>query len=118
MIVPEVSRTTSFSGFIIRIRVNPAEVFPAYLLQFMKSHDTRDRLTRDGGGANINNINQTKLAALPVWLPSLTDQKKIVAQLDAFTPETQRLENIYRQKLSALEALKKSLLHQAFAGKL
>jgi len=32
--------------------------------------------------------------------------------------ETQRLESIYRQKLDALEALKKSLLHQAFTGQL
>ena len=30
--------------------------------------------------------------------------------------ETQRLESIYQQKLAALEALKKSLLHQAFTG--
>jgi type I restriction enzyme, S subunit len=118
MIVPEVSRTTSYSGFIIRIRVSPAEVFPAFLLHFMKSHDTRDRLTRDGGGANINNINQTKLAALPVSLPSLTEQKDIVGQVDALTAKTHRLEGIYQQKLAALDELKKSLLHQAFTGNL
>ena len=118
MIVPQVSRTTSYSGFIIRIRVNPAEVFPAFLLHFMKSRDTRDQLTRDGGGANINNINQTKLAALRLSLPSLTEQKKIVAELEAFTAETQRLEGIYQQKLTDLGELKKSLLHQAFTGNL
>lgn len=32
--------------------------------------------------------------------------------------ETQHLESIYQQKLVALEALKKSLLHQAFTGEL
>ena len=32
--------------------------------------------------------------------------------------ETQRLASIYQQKLAALEALKKSLLHQAFTGQL
>jgi len=32
--------------------------------------------------------------------------------------ETQRLETIYRQKLAALEELKKSLLDQAFTGAL
>jgi len=118
MIVPEVSSTTSYSGFIIRIRVNPAEVFPPFLLHFMKSHDTRDRLTRDGGGANINNINQTKLAALPLSLPSLTEQKKIVAKLEALTAETQGLEGIYQKKLAALSELKNSLLHEAFTGNL
>jgi type I restriction enzyme, S subunit len=32
--------------------------------------------------------------------------------------ETQRLARLYEQKLVALEALKKSLLHQAFTGEL
>ena len=32
--------------------------------------------------------------------------------------ETQRLARLYQQKLGALEALKKSLLHQAFSGPL
>jgi type I restriction enzyme S subunit len=32
--------------------------------------------------------------------------------------ETQRLESICQRKLAALEALKKSLLHQAFSGNL
>jgi type I restriction enzyme S subunit len=31
---------------------------------------------------------------------------------------TQRLESLYRQKLAALDELKKSLLHQAFNGQL
>jgi hypothetical protein len=32
--------------------------------------------------------------------------------------ETQLLESTYREKLAALDALKKSLLHQAFDGQL
>ena len=34
------------------------------------------------------------------------------------TEETQRLARFYEQKLAALEALKKSLLHHAFTGEL
>ena len=45
-------------------------------------------------------------------------RRKLFAKLDALAPETQRLESIYEQKLAALEELKKSLLHQAFTGKL
>ena len=33
-------------------------------------------------------------------------------------PATHHLTRLYEQKLAALEALKKSLLHQAFAGDL
>ena len=50
--------------------------------------------------------------------PSVVEQKEIVAKLDALSEETQRLARIYEQKHAALEALKKSLLHQAFTGEL
>ncbi len=39
-------------------------------------------------------------------------------KLDAFSEETKRLEAIYQQKLTALDELKKSLLHRAFNGDL
>jgi type I restriction enzyme S subunit len=39
-------------------------------------------------------------------------------QLDALAAETQRLTRLYEQKQAALVALKESLLHQAFTGKL
>ena len=38
--------------------------------------------------------------------------------LDALQAETQRLESLYREKLDALDRLKKSLLHEAFSGNL
>jgi type I restriction enzyme S subunit len=50
--------------------------------------------------------------------PSVAEQKQIVAKLDSLCKETQRLESIYKQKLTALDELKKSLLHQAFSGQL
>jgi type I restriction enzyme S subunit len=118
MLVPDVNRATSFSGFIIRLRFDSSAIAPRFLLHFMKSSSTRDRLTRDGGGANISNINQAKLSTLPIYVPPLKDQQKIVSQLDAFAAETQKLERIYERKLTALAELKKSLLHQAFSGAL
>jgi type I restriction enzyme S subunit len=42
----------------------------------------------------------------------------IVDLLEAIDADTHRLESIYQQKVAALEALKKSLLHQAFTGHL
>ena len=48
----------------------------------------------------------------------LSEQKNTVVKLDLLQAETQRLESLYQQKLTALEAVKKSLLHQAFSGAL
>jgi type I restriction enzyme S subunit len=118
MLVPDVDGMTSFSGFIIRLRFDSRQISPRFLLHFMKSSGTRNRLTRDGGGANISNINQAKLSELPIPLPSIKQQEDIANRLDTLCEETQHLASIYERKLAALEALKKSLLHQAFTGQL
>ena len=51
-------------------------------------------------------------------LPSFATQNSVVEHLGNLVNETQRLESIYQQKLAALEELKKSLLHEAFNGRL
>jgi type I restriction enzyme S subunit len=118
MLVPAIDETISYSGFVIRIRPDLNAVIPRLLLHFMKCSTIRERLTRDGGGANISNINQEKLSAVAIGLPPLKLQKGIADKLDELMTETQRLELIYAQKLAALDELKKSLLHQAFSGEL
>jgi type I restriction enzyme S subunit len=55
---------------------------------------------------------------LEIELPSLDEQKRIVSTMDSVRKETERLASLYERKLAALEALKKSLLHQAFTGHL
>jgi type I restriction enzyme S subunit len=55
---------------------------------------------------------------MEVSLPEIKEQKLIVEKIDAILEETQRLESNYKQKLAALDELKKSLLHRAFSGEL
>ena len=55
---------------------------------------------------------------LEIELPSRAEQQRLVSTMDSVREETQRLTSLYQQKLAALAALKKSLLHQAFSGEL
>ncbi|MDD5099840.1 MAG: restriction endonuclease subunit S [Syntrophales bacterium] len=64
------------------------------------------------------NLSLGFFSRLPMPMPPIPKQIEIVEKLNVFREETQRLESIYQQKLTALEALKKSLLHQAFTGDL
>jgi len=64
------------------------------------------------------NLSLGFFSQLPVPMPPIPKQNEIVAKLDAFREETQRLARLYERKHAALEALKKSLLHQAFTGEL
>ena len=69
-------------------------------------------------GTSIPQLTVPNLKGRNLYLPSIPQQRGIVARLDEIREETQRLESIYQQKLTALDDLKKSLLHQAFSGAL
>jgi type I restriction enzyme S subunit len=73
--------------------------------------------SKTGGSAQpVLNLSEVKSLTIP--FPPLNVQQAIVTKLDALSELTQRLTSIYERKLVALEDLKKSLLHQAFTGKL
>ena len=67
---------------------------------------------------NQANISGSKLKEYPVILPSLPEQRAIVAKLDTLSAETRKIEAIYQQKLADLDELKKSVLHKASNGEL
>jgi type I restriction enzyme S subunit len=75
--------------------------------------------TGEEGGSTRQAITKAQIQDFTVSYPeSIDTQFTIVARLDFMLAETQRLESIYQQKLTALDDLKKSLLHQAFSGNL
>ncbi|MCC5848927.1 MAG: restriction endonuclease subunit S [Verrucomicrobia bacterium] len=108
-----------FAGYLIRIHRKEDLLDADYLTYFLNSQIAFDYgKTVVISSVNQANINGTKLKGYPIPTPSLSEQKAIVAKLDALSAEIQRLAAIYERKLAALEALKKSLLHRAFAGEL
>lgn len=63
-------------------------------------------------------LNQKMLNTIVIPYPPLHEQRTIVTKLDAISAETKKLEAIYRQKLTDLDELKKSVLEKAFGGDL
>jgi len=64
-------------------------------------------------------ISNSSLESVLLQFPeSISEQKNIVSKLDSLSAETKKLEAIYKQKLTDLEELKKSVLHKAFNGEL
>jgi len=89
-----------------------------YLVRFLRSDSCKARLEKIAGGAVMPNLSNTDLGNLTFDLPPLDRQKAIVEEIDSLHQETQYLARIYERKHAVLEALKKSLLHQAFTGAL
>jgi len=69
-------------------------------------------------GIGVPHISGQQIKDFAFARPTLADQICIADNLESLREETQRLEANYRQKLAALDELKKSLLHQAFTGEL
>ena len=110
----------SFSNFTAALRVlDPDELDFRFVHRFLHwtylSGVTKGMQSNSTG---IRNLDGDAYKAIDISFPPLAEQQRIVAQLDALSQETQRLARLYERKHAALEALKKSLLHQAFTREL
>lgn len=118
MLVGSLSEPITHSGFTIRIRLHDGNTLPQYVCQFLKSRDVRRTLIDGGNGANIRSLNQGTLSSVVIPLPPIEIQQRLINEIEAMHSKTAYLADIASRKLSALDELKKSLLHQAFTGQL
>ena len=107
----------AFNQDIRAIHAKPS-VLPRYLLFALRYRINSSDTVLSNAAHGTLKIDSDQLQRVSIPIPSLEQQRGIVAVIDALATETQRLENIHQQKQAALGALKKSLLHQAFAGEL
>jgi type I restriction enzyme S subunit len=120
-IVPEDALPARVNQHVSIIRPISDKLDSDFLHYLLISKPFKDQLLRTGaeGGSTRQAITKAQIQDFIVEYPEeMREQKSIAAGVDSFLTETQRLESIYQQKLAALDALKKSLLHQAFSGQL
>jgi type I restriction enzyme S subunit len=90
-----------------------------FFFHVFNTQAVRKEIHDSASGVKVRHTSPTKIGEVVVAFPtSLPEQKRIVSTLADLTTGTQRLATLYQRKSAALEALKKSLLHQAFAGHL
>ncbi len=97
---------------------NPHGQSGAFLKHYLASAWVISKRMQEAKGTTQKFVGLGYLRSFPINLPPLATQLEVVKSLDTLSTETRRLETIYQQKLAALEALKKSLLHDAFRGAL
>ncbi len=90
-----------------------------FFFHVFNTQRVRKDIHDSASGVKVRHTSPTKIGAVVVSFPtSISEQRKIASKLVTVHQETQRLESIYQQKLTALDALKKSMLYQAFSGQL
>ena len=100
---------------LIRPKADVDSIWLHYLLQ---SPQVFNQASDGATGTAQKTVSLKVLRNLQVPKISPREQLAQVDTLRSVEIESRRLESIYRQKLTALDALKKSLLHQAFSGQL
>ena len=99
--------------------VRPSSLLDSRFLYFFLTSPPGQRLIKGyKNGAAQPNLGARSVAKYPILVPAANEQKAIADRLTELREETQRLATIYERKLTALDDLKKSLLHQAFSGQL
>lgn len=101
---------------IVPIRFDRSLLTPEFGFYLISSGPVQSQIREKTYGAALMQINIRDLRNIALSFPALNEQTLILAKLNNLHDETRRLESIYQRKLAALEALKKSLLHQAFTG--
>jgi type I restriction enzyme, S subunit len=99
-------------------RCNPTYLLPEYLAHYMRSFGFKKQYVQVMRQSTRNQVPITTQRDFVHVIPPLAEQRRLVAVLDELLDSTQDLARLYERKLIALEALKKSLLHKAFAGEL
>lgn len=66
----------------------------------------------------MNNINSEELSSISVPVPTLAEQKRIVAEIEARFKRADAMELEVQNALDAAEKLKQAILKKAFRGEL
>ena len=103
-------------GWLVLREKNKNIIDKDYLYNILGSPYVFNQFDKLAAGSTVRNLNISLVSIVRIPLPQITEQKSIVAKLDALSAETKKLEAIYQQKLADLEELKKSVLKKAFAG--
>jgi type I restriction enzyme S subunit len=115
----DTTEKVAFAQRIIIMQAKAEALDNTFLKYLLLSQPIQHRIRTKATGATVQGIKASLLKAIEISYPrSLPEQKRLVDTLKGLSEETQHLASIFEHKLGALDALKKSLLHRAFAGEL
>lgn len=89
-----------------------------WFVYFLYSQDRNGKLRENFSGTGIQHFTGEALARFRIPISSTARIRRELAAFDEMHETVRGLESLYQQKLASLDELKKSLLHQAFTGRL
>lgn len=94
-------------------------LIPEYFYYYSYTNTYKDEFfANEGGTVGQGNVGLNDIKNLTIPYVEISEQQKIVTQLDELQEQTKKLEQIYEQKIKDLDELKQSILQKAFNGEL
>lgn len=119
VIKEKMSRKMTYASYLIRFRLALGSPFSnwlsavwnvSFLRQWIEAHASTS--------AGQHNISMSKLATMPVPVPSLIEQERITTEIERRLSIADEIEQVLSANLQRAEHLRQSILQQAFTGKL
>ena len=101
-----------------KININRDKVDKHYIMHYIQSQSFKDRVIGMAQRAAQPDITHKIFKAQYISYPSLEEQHRIVQTLDTLSKKCRRLEEVAQQTIRECDALKQSILRQAFSGEL
>ena len=116
--IADVPESTVFECHLVRLQPCPRQVLSKYLINYLNSTKTRQRLITLANTVTMATISQPKLASIEIILPPLSEQQTIVDNLDQKTREINYLISTEQRKIDLLKEYRQSLISEAVTGKI
>jgi len=102
-----------------RILLKDESINSKYLFYFLRTGIFANKIKETATGTMVRHTAPQRILSNKIPIPKdFDEQVHITSKLDELATETQRLETIYRQKITVLNELKQSILQKAFTGEL
>ena len=103
-----------FGNFCQRLRSDPAACFQPFLFHFLHLFHISGETEHYRRGSTIQNLQYKRYVQIPIPLPPLAEQHRIVAALETRLAAAERARRAALSQLSALEAMSAALLRRVF----
>lgn len=119
VIVKHISKELMLSDKILRIKFKQ-QLLPQYALYFLRSKNGRQQIERlsTGNQESMRNIGQDRIRKILIPALDLCEQQRIVRAIEGRLSLCDQIEKTIEQSLQQAEALRQSILKQAFEGRL
>lgn len=107
----------SFGAFCYGLRPI-GEINSPFLNYHLQSREYRRQVSELSAGININNLRREHIEGMGMALPSLNEQRRIVAKLDALFGRSRNIRDKLDRIPTLLDKLRKSILAAALSGRL